>query len=124
MYLTQSLQRALQQDPTRIATICGGRIRTVAETPALLARPRAALRALGVMPGDRVAYLGLNSDRYHEYLFAVPWIGAVVNPVNIRWSLGEIAYSLRDSDTRTLMVDDAFAKLVPGLRDQFDRLET
>jgi acyl-CoA synthetase (AMP-forming)/AMP-acid ligase II len=124
MYLTQSLQRALQQDPTRIATICGDRVRTVAQTADRIARLGGALRALGVAPGDRVAYLGLNSDRYYEYLFAVPWIGAVVNPVNIRWSLGEIAYALRDSDTRILMVGDAFTKLVPGLRDQFDRIET
>lgn len=77
-----------------------------------------------MQPGDRVAYLGLNSDRYYEYLFAVPWIGAVVNPVNIRWSPAEIGYSLLDSGTRVLLVDDAFAKLLPALQDQFGGLHT
>ncbi|KXF55842.1 fatty-acid--CoA ligase [Rhodococcus sp. SC4] len=124
MYLTQSLHRELQQNPSRVATIFGDRVRTAAESVDRIARLGGALRALGVQPGDRVAYLGLNSDRYYEYLFAVPWIGAVVNPVNIRWSPAEIGYSLLDSGTRVLLVDDAFAKLLPALQDQFDGLHT
>ncbi|MGW4338928.1 long-chain-fatty-acid--CoA ligase [Rhodococcus koreensis] len=123
MYLTQSLHRALQQEPDRIATIFRDRVRTVAESVDRIARLGGALRSLGVQAGDRVAFLGLNSDRYHEYLFAVPWIGGVVNPVNIRWSPAEIAYSLTDSGTRVLLVDDAFAKIVPALRDQVEHLQ-
>jgi len=46
------------------------------------------LRELGVQRGDRVAFLGLNSDRYCEYYLAVPWADATVNPVNIRWTTG------------------------------------
>ncbi|MFC9786318.1 long-chain-fatty-acid--CoA ligase [Rhodococcus sp. NPDC127528] len=124
MYLTQSLHRALQQEPDRIATIFGDRVRTVAESVDRIARLGGALRSLGVRAGDRVAFLGLNSDRYHEYLFAVPWIGGVVNPVNIRWSAAEIAFSLTDSGTRVLMVDDEFAEVVPALRDRCDGVET
>ncbi|RZL84120.1 MAG: long-chain-fatty-acid--CoA ligase [Rhodococcus sp. (in: high G+C Gram-positive bacteria)] len=124
MYLTQSLHRALQQQPDRIATIFGQRIRTVAESVDRITRLGGALRALGVQSGDRVAFLGLNSDRYHEYLFAVPWIGGVVNPVNTRWSPTEIAYSLVDSGTRVLLVDDAFAALVPTLRKHVDGIQT
>ncbi|AHH18637.1 putative fatty-acid--CoA ligase [Nocardia nova SH22a] len=124
MYLTQSLHRALQREPGRIATICGDRTRTVAESADRIARFAGALRELGVRAGDRVGILALNSDRYHEYYFAVAWIGAVVNPVNIRWSAAEIVYSLEDSDTRVLLVDDAFAKIVPALRDQCPGLAT
>ena len=36
--------------------------------------------------GDRVAILSLNSDRYLEYLFGVPWADAVLNPIDTRWS--------------------------------------
>ena len=124
MYLTQSLHRALQQNPARIATIFGDRVRTVAESVDRIARLGGALRSLGVEAGDRVALLGLNSDRYHEYFFAVPWIGAVVNPVNIRWSPAEIAYSLLDSQTRVLLVDDAFAPALPAIKAQYGGLET
>src|SRR5271155_1523554 len=93
-YLTQSLHRSLQQNPGRPATIYRDRVRTVADSVDRIARLAAALADLGVQPGDRVGILALNSDRYLEYFYAVPWMGAVVNPVNIRWSALEIAYSL------------------------------
>lgn len=124
MYLTQSLHRAVQREPGRIATLCGDRTRTVAESADRIARLGGALRTLGVAAADPVGILALNSDRYHEYYFAVPWIGAVVNPVNIRWSIPEIVYSLEDSGTRTLLVDDTFAKMVPALRDRYTALDT
>ena len=65
--------------------------------------------------GDRVAMLALNSDRYLEYYFAIPWAGAVVVPMNIRWSPAENAYSLNDSGARVMIVDDAFIALVPKI---------
>ena len=85
----------------------------MAESVDRIARLAGALTDLGVQRGDRVGILALNSDRYQEYFYAVPWMGAAVNPVNIRWSPAEIAYSLRDSDTRVLFVDDAFAPMIP-----------
>ncbi len=124
MYLTQSLHRNLQQDPRRPATIYQDRVRTVAESTDRIARLAGALKTLGVQRGDRVGILALNSDRYQEYFYAVPWIGAALNPVNIRWSPAEIAYSLIDSGTRVLLVDDAFAPVIPALRKQFPELAT
>ncbi|GAA1835441.1 long-chain fatty acid--CoA ligase [Pseudonocardia ailaonensis] len=124
MYLTQGLHRAVQQHPDAVMTVFGNRTRTFAEVADRVARFAAALRAHGVAPGDRVAMLALNSDRYHEYLLAVPWADAVLNPVNIRWSPVEIAYSLRDSGTRVLLVDDAFAPMIPALREAAPDLGT
>src|SRR5262245_3715737 len=109
MYLTQGLHRAIQQDPDGVMTICGDRRRTFGEVGSRVARLAGALRDLGVGDGDRVAMMSLNSDRYSEYLLAVPWANAVLNPVNIRWSVAEIVYSFEDSGTTVLFVDDAFA---------------
>jgi len=100
MYLTQGLHRALQRYPDAVATICGGRHRTFREVAQRVARFASSLQQLGVGPGDRVAMLARNSDRYHEYLLAVPWANAVLNPINIRWSESEIAYALEDSGTK------------------------
>ncbi|ALC18714.1 long-chain-fatty-acid--CoA ligase [Streptomyces pristinaespiralis] len=124
MYLTQSLHRAVQQNPERIATISGERVRTWRESGDRIARLAGALRALGAAEGDRVALLALNSDVHHDYLYAVWWAGCVVNPVNTRWSVREIAYSLEESDTRILLVDDAFAPLVPKLRGLWEGIAT
>lgn len=115
MQLTQGLHRAVQSSPDAVATIHAGRRRTFTEHADRVARLASALHGLGVQEGDRVAILSLNSDRYAEYLLAVPWAGAVVNPVNIRWSPAEIVHSLRDSGTTVLLVDDAFAPMVPAL---------
>lgn len=116
MYLTQSLHRNTQQDPDGIATLFGDRVRTWSQSRDRIARLAAGLGSLGVRAGDRVAMLGLNSDRYHEYLFATWWLGAVVTPVNIRWSPAEIAYSLDDAGASVLLVDDEFSPLLGQIR--------
>ncbi|GAA2374199.1 long-chain fatty acid--CoA ligase [Nonomuraea africana] len=124
MYLTQGLHRAVQLTPDLPATICGDRVRTWRESADRVARLAGALRELGVTKGDRVAMLSLNSDRYHEYLLAVWWVGGAVNPVNIRWNPVEIGYSLSESETTVLLVDDLFAAYVPALRDYCPDLAT
>ncbi|WP_031464928.1 acyl-CoA synthetase [Sciscionella sediminilitoris] len=122
MYLTQTLHRAVQQAPDRPATVFSGRTRSSAECANRVARLAGGLRALGVASGDRVGILALNSDRYHECLLAIPWAGAVLNPLNIRWSVAELSYALRDSRTGVLIVDDRFAPLVPVLRAECPQL--
>jgi acyl-CoA synthetase (AMP-forming)/AMP-acid ligase II len=114
--ITQALHRAVQQTPDRPATVFGDRTRTWAESGDRVARLAGALQGLGIGDGDRVAMLALNSDRFHEYLFAVPWAGGVVTPVNIRWSPAEIAFSLEDAGVTVLLVDDTFLPAVPAIR--------
>jgi len=116
MYITQSLHAQLQRDPDQVATVFGDRTRTVRESVDRIARLAGALRSLGVAEGDRVGIYGLNSDRYHELLMAVPWAGAMVNPVNVRWSPAEVAYSFNDCQTNVLFVDDTFAPACCGRR--------
>jgi acyl-CoA synthetase (AMP-forming)/AMP-acid ligase II len=55
--------------------------------------------------------LSSNSRRYAEYYYGVFWAGANVVPMNIRWSLAEHIYSIKDSGARFLIVDDAFAEM-------------
>jgi acyl-CoA synthetase (AMP-forming)/AMP-acid ligase II len=124
MYLTQSLHRSRRQTPEQPATIFGDRVRTFAEHADRVARLAAGLRTLGVSGGERVAILSLNSDRYCELLHAVPWADGVLTPVNIRWSQREITYSLVESGTTILVVDDTYARLVPDLLDGHPGLRT
>ncbi|MFD6057674.1 long-chain-fatty-acid--CoA ligase [Rhodococcus wratislaviensis] len=124
MYLTQPLHRSLQQRPHEVATICDGRIVTHAETFDRVGRLAGALRGVGVAGDDRVAVLALNSDRYFQIIMAVAWADAVIVPVNTRWSVKEIAYSLEEAGVRVIFVDDAFSALADQLREQWPRLET
>nr|WP_204263572.1 long-chain fatty acid--CoA ligase [Geodermatophilus normandii] len=110
------MHRHVQQRPHEVATVCAGRSRTHAESVDRIARLAAALRQLGITDGERAAILSLNSDRYHEFLGATLWAGGVLVPVNIRWSVPEIADSLAEVDARVLVVDDVFAACVDGIR--------
>ena len=116
MYLTQSLHRAAQQHPARIATRCGDRTHSFHTFADRVARLAGALQQLGMRDGDRVAMLALNSDRYLEYQMAVPWGGGVMNPCNIRWSAAEILYALDDSGSTILLVDETFRPMVEQFR--------
>ena len=118
MQITQALKRAAAARPEALATVCGGRRRTVAQVAQRVACLAGALHGLGVQADDRVGILSLNSDRYIETHLAVPWAGAAINPVNTRWSAAEIAYSLADCDTRVLLVDDPFLPMLPELRER------
>ncbi|MBL6612716.1 MAG: long-chain fatty acid--CoA ligase [Reyranella sp.] len=116
MYLTQALHRAVQQHPRRVAVRFGGRERTYLEFADRVARLAGALQGLGLQAGDRVAMLALNSDRYLEYQMAVPWAGGVINPCNTRWSAAELLYSLDDSGSSILLVDETYRALVESFR--------
>ena len=124
LYLTQGLHRAVQQHPRQIATICGSRQQDYAQYADRVARLAGALQAEGMARGDRVGMLSLNSDRYLEFYFGTWWGGGAVNPVNIRWSAAEIAYSLDDCDTRILLVDEQFKTVGLELRNRSKVLQT
>ncbi len=111
MYLTQTVRRAAQINPGGIATRQGPRSRTWLQVHDRIARLAAALRRLGLQPGDRAAILSLNSDRYLEYYFAVPWAGGVLVPLNNRWSRTEMEYAVADAGPTILFVDDHHAGL-------------
>ena len=111
MQITHGLRRAIQVNADGIATIFGDRRHTYRTFANRVARLAGALADLGVSPGDRVAALALNSDRYLEYFFACWTLGAVAVPINTRWSPKEQIDALQDSGSRTLFVDDAFVSV-------------
>lgn len=65
-----------------------------------------ALEQEGVGHGDRVAYLGYNTHWGFELFFAVPWLGAMIVPVNFRLSLREMIECIEDAQPRVLFVDE------------------
>lgn len=116
MHLTVGLHRAVRHQPDTIATIFGERRQTFRQLGERVARLAAGLKALGVKADDRIAILSLNSDRFIEYYLATWWAGAVVNPVNTRWAVREIVYSLEDSQSSILLVDNTYKGLIDEIR--------
>ena len=72
----------------------------------------AALRAKGVVKGDRVALVTLNGVRMLEILFAVWKLGAIGVPINWRLSAPEIKYILDDSGAKLVFHSPGFGTTV------------
>jgi acyl-CoA synthetase (AMP-forming)/AMP-acid ligase II len=75
-----------------------------------------ALQALGVGRGDRFAVMTLNSPEYLELYHAAFLGGGVINPLNLRFAPKELAYVLRDSDTKVCFVDALFGPLIDAVK--------
>src|ERR1700761_1852767 len=116
MHLTQGIHRPLQQVPDNVALEFNDRQMTFRQLADRVSRLAAGLRSLGVGTGDRVPMLSLNSIEYVEYYYGGWWAGAVANPINVRWAVAEIVYSLEDSDTTYMIVDAGFRHLIDEIR--------
>ena len=120
MQHTQGLRRAATQERNRTATVYRGRRRSYGEIVERVARFAAGLRTLGAKPGDRIAIIAMNSDRYFEAYYAILWAGCIAVPGNTRWAPAEHAYALRDSEPTLLLVDRTFAALGQQLAAEFN----
>jgi long-chain acyl-CoA synthetase len=123
MFLANSIERVARLYPDAIASVDGGRSRNWAQFRDRVARAAAMLQGQGIGAGERVAILAANSDRYMELLYAVPWAGAVLLPMNTRLAAPELEYQLNHAGAAALIYDSinaekagALAPKVPGLR--------
>ncbi|HEY4409423.1 MAG TPA: AMP-binding protein [Acidimicrobiia bacterium] len=82
-----------------------------------VARLTSGLRAeLGLARGDRMAVLAGNGLPYIELWHAALLGGAVINPLNLRFSDEELAFVLADSASRVCFVDATFAETIDRVR--------
>src|SRR6059036_1950034 len=76
----------------------------------------AALQALGVKQGDRVAYIAPNTHAQLESFYAVPQIGAVLVPLNYRLTADDFAYLIQHSGARVVCADIDYLERVDSIR--------
>jgi acyl-CoA synthetase (AMP-forming)/AMP-acid ligase II len=105
------LERSAAVYPEKAAIVHGDRRITYAEFAAAATRLANALRASGIRPGDRVAYLMPNIPELLIAHFGVPLAGAVLVAINTRLAPAEVRYICAHSGARLLIVDPA---LQPG----------
>ncbi|WP_298212092.1 AMP-binding protein [Acidovorax sp.] len=79
-------------------------------------RIAAGLRSLAPKDGARIGILALNSMAYMQLMLGAAWAGLVAVPLNLRWSVKELAYAVEDSQMDVLLIDDPFLSLVPQLQ--------
>lgn len=76
-----------------------------------------ALRALGVRKGDRIGVMLPNRIEYPILWFAIAKLGAVMVPINMRYTRREIEYVLSETQARFAVVDQ-------GVWSVFSSMET
>ncbi|MGW4065688.1 acyl-CoA synthetase [Amycolatopsis sp. NPDC004747] len=104
--------RRARINPDRTALVEAGRSLTYAALADRVDGLAGALTRLGVRPGDRVAYLGVNAITVFETLFATARCGALFVPLNYRLAPTEIRYMLDDSGASVLVHSPDTADLV------------
>ena len=121
--LTPLLERARRLFPKKeIVTKAGPGLErfTYEQMTERVARLANALEKLGVKRGDRVATFAWNNARHLELYWAVPCMGAVLHPINLRLPGDQIAYIIAHADDQVLFVDPsllpAIEKLAPHLK--------
>jgi len=92
----------------KVALEMEGRTTTYGEVEALTRRLIALFHENGVGRGDRIAWLGKNSDRYFALLYAAARTGVVLAPIGWRLALPEITYILNDTGTKVLFAQKEF----------------
>jgi long-chain acyl-CoA synthetase len=70
----------------------------------------ASLRQRGIEPGDHVALMVPNVPEFTLAYFGVLYAGCTVVPLNVLLSAPEVAYHLRDSESKLLIAHPLFGK--------------
>jgi long-chain acyl-CoA synthetase len=95
-----------------------GRTISFGELDERSSRTAQALRAAGVVGGDRVAFLAKNRPEYFDIVLGAAKLGAVCVAVNWRLSWREIGHVLRDAHARVLFVGGELASTVEAIEDE------
>lgn len=88
-----------------------GRITTFAEAEVLTCQLIGLLQSHGVAKGDRIAWLGKNSDRYCLLYMAAARMGAVMVPIGWRLAPPELAYIFGDAEPKLVFANDEFLNI-------------
>ena len=100
------LRQRARLSPDRLALICGDDRWTFAQLDRRVSVVVARLATAGVVEGGRVALLARNGSGFVQIVHAVPRLGAVLVPLNVRLTADELAWQIRDADAGCLVYDE------------------
>ena len=77
-----------------------------------------AITQFGIQHGDRVATYASNTYQHLELYYAIPCIGAVLHPLNVRLSPVQLAQIVDEAEDKLIFVDSGFSKQFKALQNQ------
>ncbi|MEO7735167.1 MAG: long-chain-fatty-acid--CoA ligase [Kofleriaceae bacterium] len=118
------MRRARRLYPDHEAVVDGDLRLTYEQFFARCDRWSAALQhELGVVQGDRIAYIAPNTHAQLASFYAVPQLGAVLVPINYRLTADDFAYIITHSGCRVVCAHGDYLELVDSIRDQLPAVE-
>lgn len=111
-------RRARRLYANREAVVDGSLRLTYGQFFARCDRWSAALQALGLKPGDRVAYIAPNTHAHLEGYYAVPQMGGVIVPINYRLTADDFAYIINHSGAKVVCTHPDYFDTVDRVRGQ------
>ncbi|MDQ0381401.1 long-chain-fatty-acid--CoA ligase [Amycolatopsis thermophila] len=118
------LRRSATVHAGKVAVVHGGETWTYREFAERVEQRARMLRAAGVRPGDRVAYLMPNTPEMLAAHFAVPLAGAVLVAINTRLAPEEVRYILDHSGATVLVLDAEYAPTVAPIAGSLETVRT
>jgi long-chain acyl-CoA synthetase len=123
MNLLYILRRARDLHTNEPALVEGDQHTTWAEFYRRVERSAAFLRGSGFAPGDRIAVLLSNSPTFLELYYATAMAGIAIVPLNTRWGAADFEFSLSDSGSKALIVDERFTATGRQIREHLVGLQ-
>ncbi len=114
------LEQAAANHGERTAIVHGDLRLNYAEMHDRVARLAAALAARGIGEKDVVSIMAPNVPALLEAHYAVPALGAVLNPLNIRLDAAAVAYILGHCRARLVLCDPDFLAVMEEAREAMD----
>jgi fatty-acyl-CoA synthase len=104
----QVLEARAAETPDRVFLLYGDRRFTYRQIDARATALAAALHELGVEKGDRIALALPNWPEFVISMFAAARLGAVIVPLNPRYTVPELQYMLRHSEATVVISAEEF----------------
>ncbi|MDQ0217568.1 long-chain-fatty-acid--CoA ligase [Peribacillus cavernae] len=123
LVLTEFLDRAVSLYGDKQAVYCDSRVFTYRELNGRVNQLSHGLSDLGVVKGDRVAYLAPNTVEMLEGFYGVFQLGAIMVPINIRLTPQDYLFILNHSESKVLFVDQDFYHLIQPIKDKLETVE-
>jgi fatty-acyl-CoA synthase len=117
------LERSAEVYPDKVAIVYGDRRTSYRDFARETSRLAHALRASGIGPGDRVAYLCPNIPELLVAHFAVPLAGAVLVAINTRLAPEEVRYICDHSGAKLLVVDSELRSIIDPVESDFETIQ-
>ena len=105
---SEALTRHAAQRPDKVALRFKSQVTSFADYDRHATQIANGLAAMGLIKGDRIAYLGKNSDYSVELCLGAARIGVVLVPVIWRLAPAEVEFILQDCSAKVLFIEEAF----------------